>query len=68
MLPWQNIWNSRHIAADIEKKLANQGELLCGGISLIYLSLSNKWKPYHGAINRRPRNSRTALEKYFRFD
>ena len=29
----QNIWNSRQIAADIEEKLANQGEVLCGGIS-----------------------------------
>ena len=26
------------------------------GISRIYISLSNKWKPCHGAINSRPRN------------
>ena len=31
------------------------------------LSFSNIWKPYHGAINIRPRNLRTALERYFRF-
>ena len=36
-----NIWNSRHIAVDIEKKLANLGEVLFKGISHIYLSLSN---------------------------
>ena len=29
--------------------------------------LSNKWKPYHGAINIRPSNLRTTLERYFRF-
>ena len=52
---------------DIEKKLANQGEVLRGGISRIYLSLSNKWKPCHGAINSQPRYLRTTLEKYFRF-
>ena len=33
----------------------------------IYLSLSNKWKPCPRAINSWPRNLRTALEKYFRF-
>ena len=26
LLSWQNNSNSRHIAADIEEKLANQGE------------------------------------------
>ena len=67
MLSWQNILNNKQIAADIEGKLANQGEVLRGGISRIYLSLSNKWKPCHGAINSRPRYLRTALEKYFRF-
>ena len=67
LLSWQNILNSRQIAADIEEKLANQGEVLRGGISRIYLSLSNKWKPWHGAINSWPRNLRTAVEKYFRF-
>ena len=34
---------------------------------LYFLSLSNKWKPCHGAINSQPRNLRTALEMYFRF-
>ena len=54
LLSWQNIWNSRQIAADIEEKLANQGEVHRGGISPIYLSLWNKWEPCHGAINSRP--------------
>ena len=67
MLSWQNILSNRQIAADIEEKWANQGEVLRRGISPIYLSSSNKWKPCHGAINSRPRNLRTALEKYFRF-
>ena len=49
MLSLQNILNSTLIAADIEKKLDNQVEFLRGGISLIYLSLQNKWKPCHGA-------------------
>ena len=39
LLSWQNILKSRQIAADIEEKLANQGEVLRGGISRIYLSL-----------------------------
>ena len=67
LLPWQNILSNRQIAADIEEKFANQREVLRRGISPIYLSPSNKWKPCHGAINSRPRNLRTALEKYFRF-
>ena len=67
MLSWKNILNSRQIPADLEEKLANQGEVLRGGISRIYLSLSNKWKSCHGAINSWPRNLGTALEKYFRF-
>ena len=66
-MSWQNILNDRQIAADIEEKLANQGEVLRGGISRLYLSLSNEWKRCHGAINSRPRNLRTPLEKYFRF-
>ena len=45
LLSWQNILNKRQIAADREEKLANQGEVLCGGINRIYFSLSNKWKP-----------------------
>ena len=49
------------------KKIANREKTLCGGISRIYLSFSNIWKPCHGAINIRLRNLRTALEKYFRF-
>ena len=67
MLSWQNILNSRQIAADTEEKLANQGKVLRKGISHIYLYISNKWKPYHGAINSRPRNLRIPLEKYFQF-
>ena len=67
LLSWQNILINRQITADIEEKWANQGEALRRGISLIYLSSSNKWKPCHGAINSRPCNLRTALEKYFRF-
>ena len=50
MLSWQNILNSRQIAAAIEEKLANQGEVLSGGIICMYLSISNRWKPYHRAI------------------
>ena len=49
------------------KKMSHQGEVLRRGISPIYFSSSNKWKPCHGAINSRPRNLRTALEKYVRF-
>ena len=67
LLSWQNILSNRHIAADIEGKWANQEEVLRRGISRIYLSLSNKWKRCHGAINSRPRTLRTALEKYFQF-
>ena len=67
LLSWQNVMSNRQIAADIKEKGANQGEVLGEGISPIYLSSSNKWKPCHGAINSRPRNLRTALEKYFRF-
>ena len=32
-----------------------------------YLPFLIKWKPCHGAINSRPRNLRTTLEKYFWF-
>ena len=64
---WQNILNSRQIAVDTEEKLANQGDVLRGEIRHIYLSLSNKWKPCHRAIEE-PRNFRTALEKYLRFN
>ena len=65
LLSWQNILNSGQTGAEREEKLANQGEALRGGINCIYLSLSNKWKPYHGALNSLPRSFRTALEKYF---
>ena len=60
---------SRQIAADIERKLANQGEVLRirKGINHIHLSLSSKWKPCHGAIKSRPGNLRSVLKKYFRF-
>ena len=44
LLYWKNILNSRQIAAYIIEKLANQGDVLRGRISRIYLSLSNKWK------------------------
>ena len=67
LFSWQNILSNIQIAADIEEKWANQGEFIRGGISPIYLSSSNKWKPCHGAIDSRPRNLRTALKKYFRF-
>ena len=40
VLSWQNILNNRQIVADIEGKRANQGEVLRGGISRIYFSLS----------------------------
>ena len=63
LLSWQNILNSIQIAADTEEKLVNKRKVLCGRIIRIYLSISNKWKPYHGAIKSRPRNLRTALEK-----
>ena len=64
-LRYQNTLNSRQNAADLEANLANQGEDLWGGISRIYFSFWNKLKSFHGAINSRPRNLRTALEKYF---
>ena len=67
LLSWQNTLSNRQISADIEEEWANQGKVLRRGISPIYLSSSNKWKPCHGAINSRPRNLKTALEKYFRF-
>ena len=67
LLSWQNILSNKQIAAAIEEKWANQGEVLRRGISTNYLSSSNKWKPCHGAINSRSRNLRTALEKYFWF-
>ena len=67
LLSWKNTLSNRQISADIEEKWANQGEVPRRGISPIYLSSSNKWKPCHGAINSRPRNLRTAPEKYFRF-
>ena len=65
LLSWQNILNSRQIAADTEEKLDNQREVLRGGIRQICLSLSNKWKPCHGAIKSQPHNLRTAFKKYF---
>ena len=51
----------------MQKKIAKRENFLHGGISPIYLSLSNKWKPCHRAINSRTRNFRTAQEKYFQF-
>ena len=67
LLSWQNILSNRQVAANIEEKWANKGEVLRRGISPMYLSQSSKWKPCHGPINSRPRNPRTAREKYFRF-
>ena len=67
LLSWQNILSNRQIAADVEEKWPNQWEVLRRGISPIYLSSSNKWKPCHRAINSRPRNLTAVLEKYFRF-
>ena len=70
---WRNIFNIEKYfeqqtdCSKYRKKSGNQGEVLRGGNNRIYLSLSNKRKPCHGAINSRPRNLRTALEKYFRF-
>ena len=51
------------IAADIEEKSTNEGEVIRGGISRIYLSLSNKLKPCHGATYSRPRNFKNGTEK-----
>ena len=42
LLSWQNILTNRQIAAAIEEKWGNQGEVLRWGISPIYLSSSNK--------------------------
>ena len=42
VLSWQNILSNRQTAADIEEKRANQGEVLRGGISCIYFSLSKQ--------------------------
>ena len=67
LLSSQNILRNRQIAADIEEKLANQGEVLRREISPIYLSLSNKWKPCHGAINSRPRISERHWKSTFDF-
>ena len=67
MLSWQNILSNRQIAADVEEKQANQGKFIRGGVSRINFFLSNKRKRCYGAINSRPRNLRTALEKHFRF-
>ena len=66
LLSWQEVFNNRQIAADIEEKLPKQGKVFRGRISRIYLSLSNKWKPCDGAINSWLRNLPTAQEKYFR--
>ena len=65
---WQNLWNNGQFAADIDEKLANQEEVLRGGISRTYRFLSNKWKSCHGAINGKPRKLRTALEKSFHWN
>ena len=37
VLPWQIIWNSRQITADIEETLANRGDVLRRAISRIYI-------------------------------
>ena len=64
---WAEYFEQHKIAADIEEKSTNEGEVIRGGISRIYLSLSNKLKPCHRPINSRPSNLRTALEKYIWF-
>ena len=38
LLSWKNVLSNRQIAADIEEKWANQGEVLHQEISPIYLS------------------------------
>ena len=53
VLPWQNILSNRQIAADIEENRANQGEVLRGGISHIYFSLSKQ-------METMPRNQKQA--------
>ena len=62
-LSLQNILSNRQIAVDIGEKLSNPEETLHRGISPIYLSSSNKYKPSYAPINSRPLNLRTALEK-----
>ena len=46
-------FEQQQTAADVQEKLANQGEALHGGISHIYVSLWNKWKSCQGAIDSR---------------
>ena len=71
MRKWRNRFQSKKIVVLAEyfeqqtncsryrrKMSQSTGEVFRRGISPIYLSSSNKWKP---------RNLRTALEKYFRF-
>ena len=41
LLSWQNILSNRQIAANIEEKWVNQGEVFRRGIGRIYLSLAN---------------------------
>ena len=77
-MKWRNIFKKEKFVVLAEyfkqqtdcsryRKITNQGKVLRGGISRIDISISSKWKPCHGAINSWPRNLRTALEKYFRF-
>ena len=68
LLSWQNIFNSRQITADREKKPANQGKVLCGRISYVFAF------PYQTNGNHATEPStvghvilRMALERYFRF-
>ena len=60
-------FEQQQTAADVQEKLANQGEALHGGISHIYVSLWNKWKSCQGAIDSRLCNLRTTLKKHFQF-
>ena len=49
-MSWENILNNRQIAADTEEKVANQGEVLRGGISRIAF-------PYRKNINHATESS-----------
>ena len=50
----------------MEETLVSQGEALRVYLR-IYLYLSNKWKPCHGATNSWLPNLRKELEKYCQF-
>ena len=64
LLSWQNILGSRQIAADLEEKLANQGEVFRTREESVTFTFYYQANGNHAT---EPRNLRTALEKYFRF-